>query len=241
MNLLYLNRNYVNKFAQNYIYCKLQSPVVMSKVYDVYMQTRIDYCSQVYYPGKESLIKTMENAVNSFWKLCSRGEPPEKFMPPGLRLIFTDLVFVHKIVHGNSVIKYEDIYKVKQNVNQNVMGEQSYSREKQIVIPKHCLQISRYRFSFRTRKFWNAVPSEFKNLKLENFKKKLKEHMLSNKNKYLNLSRSFNIVGEVNEKKKKKKRNGQNVSKFRQWLKDKRLSDNSMEKKRAVAKKTKEK
>ena len=204
----------------------------MSKVYSVYMQSRIDYCSQVYYPGKESLIKSMENAVNSFWKLSTQGKPPENFMSPGLRLIYTDLVFVHKIAHGNSVIKYEEIFKVKQNINPNVMGEQTFFRGKQMVIPKYRLQIARCRFSFRTRRYWNIVPIELKNLKLTNFKVKLKKYILANKQKFLNLSRSCNIVGEVEEKKVKKKKNGQNERKFKKWQKDKRLSDNSTEKKR---------
>ena len=199
----------------------------MSKVYNVYMQSRLDYCSQVYYPGKESLIKSIESAVNSFWNLSTQGKPPENFMSPGLRLIYTDLVFVHKIVHGNSVIKYEDNFKVKQQVSPKVMGEQTIFRGNQIVIPKYRLQIARYRFSFRTRRYWNIVPDELKNLKLANFKVKLKKYILLNKQKFLNLSRSYNIVGEVVEKRVKKKKGCQ---KFRTWQKDKRLSDAPAEK-----------
>jgi hypothetical protein len=148
-------------------------------------------------------------------------------MSPGLRLIYTDLVFVHKIVHGNSVIKYEDNFKVKQQVSPKVMGEQTIFRGNQIVIPKYRLQIARYRFSFRTRRYWNIVPDELKNLKLANFKVKLKKYILLNKQKFLNLSRSYNIVGEVVEKRVKKKKGCQ---KFRTWQKDKRLSDAPAEK-----------
>ena len=144
-------------------------------------------------------------------------------MSPGLRLIYTDLVFVHKIVHGNSVIKYEDIFKVKQQVSPKVMGEQTIFRGNQIVIPKYRLQIARYRFSFRTRRYWNIVPDELKSLKLSNFKVKLKKYLLKNKQKFLNLSRSYNIVGEVEKKRVKKKKVFHKANK---WQRVNRLSDN---------------
>jgi hypothetical protein len=92
-----IKRNFANR-----------NPELMSKVYNTYIQTRVDYCSQVYYPGKESLIRSIESAVRSYWKIGTNGKPPENIMSPSLRLNFTDLVFVHKIVNGNSVIKYED-------------------------------------------------------------------------------------------------------------------------------------
>ena len=127
-----IKRNFANR-----------NPELMSKVYNTYIQTRVDYCSQVYYPGKESLIRSIESAVRSYWKIGTNGKPPENIMSPSLRLIFTDLVFVHKIVNGNSVIKYEDIFKIKQNINPKVLEEQLIFRDKQMVIPKYRLQIAR--------------------------------------------------------------------------------------------------
>ena len=215
-----VRRNFINK-----------SPETMAKIYNVYMQSRLDYCSPVYFPGKESLIKSIESAVDSFWKLSTKGEPPENFMSPGLRLIFTDLVLIHKIANGNSVIKYEEIFKIKQQVSPKEIGEQTVLfvkdrvilRGNQIVIPKFRLQVARHRFSFRTRRYWNIVPDELKSLKLSNFKEKLKKHLLKNKQKFLNLSRTYNIVGEVEKKKVKKKKVFQKNTK---WYRTNRLGDN---------------
>ena len=90
-----------------------RSPEILVKIYNTYVQSRLDYCSQVWYPGKESLIRPIENAVKTFWKLGSSGVPPKDFMLPSLRLIFTDLVLFHKIVHEKSVIKFEEKFQVK--------------------------------------------------------------------------------------------------------------------------------
>jgi hypothetical protein len=152
-------------------------------------------------------------------------------MSPGLRLIFTDLVLVHKIANGNSVIKYEDIFKIKQQVSPKEIGEQTILfvkdrvllRGNQMMIPKFRLQVARHRFSFRTRRYWNIVPDELKSLKLSNFKEKLKKYLLKNKQKFLNLSRSYNIVGEVEKKRVKKKKVFQKNNK---WQRVNRLSDN---------------
>ena len=222
-----IRRNFANR-----------NPEILIKVYNTYIQTRVDYCSQVYYPGKESLIRSIESAVRSFWKLGTNGKPPENIMSPSLRLIFTDLVFVHKIVHVNSMIKYEDIFKIKQNINPKVLEEQLIFRDKKMVIPKYRLQIARYRFSFRTRRYWNSVPKELKVLKLEKFKTELKKHILSKKQKFLNLGLDYNVVGEIVEKKKRKK-NGQkrSLQKVKKWLrpkKENRLGVNLVGKKRCL-------
>jgi hypothetical protein len=118
----------------------------------------------------------------------------------------------------------EDIFKIKQQVSSKVMGEQTILlRGNQIVIPKFRLQVARYRFSFRTRRYWNIVPDELKSLKLSNFKVKLKKYLLKNKQKFLNLSRSYNIVGEVEKKRVKKKKV---LQKNNKWQRVNRLSDN---------------
>ena len=215
-----IRRNFANR-----------SPEILVKIYSTYVQTRLDYCSQVWYPGKESLIRSIENAVKSFWKLGRSGMPPKDFMPPSLRLIFTDLVFFHKIVHGKSVIKFEDIFKVKPQINPEVIEEQSLFRDKKMGIPKYRLKIARYRFSFRTRTYWNSIPKALKVMKLGKFKEELKKHILSNRQKFLNLGLSYNVVGEIIEKKKRKK-NGQSERKFKKWsrpLKEKRFSVNLAE------------
>jgi hypothetical protein len=123
------------------------------------------------------------------------------------------------------VIKYEDIFKIKQNVNPKVLVEQSIFRDKKMVIPKYRLQIARYRFSFRTMRYWNNVPKEIKVMKLEKFKIELKKYILSKKQKFLNLGLDYNVVGEIVEKKKRKK-NGQkrSLQKVKKWLRPKKVN-----------------
>ena len=73
-------------------------------------------------------------------------------------------------------------------------------------------------------------------MKLGKFKEELKKHILSNRQKFLNLGLSYNVVGEIIEKKKRKK-NGQSERKFKKWsrpLKEKRFSVNLAEKKQCL-------
>jgi hypothetical protein len=69
-------------------------------------------------------------------------------------------------------------------------------------IPKWRLQISRQKFSFRTRFYWNFLPLRIRELKPSLFKNELEKHLKANRQSYLNFSRNYNIVGEEEEDKK---------------------------------------
>ena len=51
-------------------------PEILKKIYVVYVQSRIDYGSAIYYPGIEKLVKPIENIVNRYWKLSPTRKPP---------------------------------------------------------------------------------------------------------------------------------------------------------------------
>ena len=97
----HVRRNFVNR-----------DPKTMQKIYGTYMQPSIDYVSSVYHPGTDSLLKSITNAADSFWKLCTSKNPHEKYMEPRLRLIMNDLVFIHNMVHGKSVLDFEKMFKL---------------------------------------------------------------------------------------------------------------------------------
>jgi uncharacterized phage-associated protein len=69
-------------------------------------------------------------------------------------------------------------------------------------IPKWRLQISRQKFSFRTRFYWNFLPLRIRELKPSLFKNELEKHLKANRQSYLNFSRNYNIIGEDEEDKK---------------------------------------
>ena len=157
----------------------------MQKIYNTYIQSRIDYCSAVYHPGSESLLKPITKAVNAFWKLCSRDTPHENFMNPRLRLILNDLVFFHNIAHGKSVIDYKTMFKTSSPISPEVIKEESKFRDKKLCIPKWRLNIARLTFSFRVRSYWNLIPKNIKLMKAAKFKPEVKKYILDNERKFL--------------------------------------------------------
>ena len=52
-----------------------RSPEILMKIYNTYVHSRLDYCSQVWHTGVESIIRPIEKAVRTFWKLGSSGVP----------------------------------------------------------------------------------------------------------------------------------------------------------------------
>ena len=120
-------------------------------IYGTYMQPSIDYVLSVYHPGTDSLLKSITNAADSFWKLCTSKNPHEKYMEPRLRLIMNDLVFIHNMVHGKSVLDFEKMFKLPSPISPKAIRDGAKFRNKKISIPRWRLKLSRLRFSFRSR------------------------------------------------------------------------------------------
>ena len=91
-------------------------PEILKKVYLVYIQSRIDYGSAVYYPGIEKLVRPIENIVNRYWKLSPTRNPPADFVSPQMRMIENDLKIVHKMYKGTYALKYEEVFKTNREI-----------------------------------------------------------------------------------------------------------------------------
>ena len=176
------------------------TPEIQKKIYAIYFQSRIDYCSPIYNPGVEHLLKPIVKIVNTFWKLGSSRLPPKEFIGPQLRMIQTDLKLVHKMYKGESVLNFEDIFKTNRKFEKGLKTR--HEEQKLMPIPKWRLQISRQKFSFRTRFYWNFLPLRIRELKPSLFKNELEKHLKANRQSYLNFSRNYNIIGEDEEDKK---------------------------------------
>ena len=209
------------------ISCKIRrniisrDPDIMQKVYNGWAQSRIDYVSVVYNPSTEALLAPITKSANSFWKLCSSGKPHEKFIEPRVRLIINDLIMFHNISTGRSPLDFKSIFKTTSPTDPEMILKNVRFRNKKIVIPKLRLQLSRLSFSFRVRPYWNLLPNEFKTMKQQKFKSEVKDYILKNKQKFLNIGlRDYNIVGETAVKEVRKKKNSlplRSGRKYKKW------------------------
>ena len=179
-------------------------PEILKKIYLIYIQSRIDYGSAIYYPGVEKLVKPVENIVQRYWKLSPTRKPPANLMSPQMRMIENDLKIVHKMYKGNYALKYEEIFKTNREIEKEFITRKNETND--LPIPKWRLTIARQKFSFRTRPGWNFIPTRIRELKESLFKIEIKKHILDNEQTYRNFTRDHNIVGgtERNETQKKK-------------------------------------
>ena len=179
-------------------------PEILKKIYTIYIQSRIDYGSVIYYPGLEKLVKPIENIVQSYWKLSPSRKPPPNFISPQMRMIENDLKIVHKMYKGKYALKYNDIFKTNREIEREFTTRKSETND--LPIPRWKLTIARQKFSFHTRPSWNFIPTRIRELKESLFKIEIKKHIADNEQTYRNFTRDHNIVGgtERNESHKKK-------------------------------------
>ena len=184
------------------ITCKIRrniisrDPKIMQMVYNGWAQSRIDYVSCVYNPGSDSLLKPITRAANSFWKICTSDEPHPKYVEPRIRLIINDLVMFHKMALGKSALDFEAMFKTPSPLDPQEILKKAKFRDNKIVIPKLRLTLSRQCFNFRVRPYWNLLPNDIKSMKPTKFKNEIKEHILKNKQTFLNIGlKDYNIVG----------------------------------------------
>ena len=177
----------------------------MQMVYNGWAQSRIDYVSCVYNPGSASLLQPITNAANSFWKICSSDEPHPKYVEPRIRLIINDLVQFHKMAIGKSALDFETMFKTPSPLDPQEILKKAKFRDNKIIIPKLRLTLSRQCFNFRVRPYWNLLPNEIKIMKEAKFKTEIKEHILKNKQLFLNIGlKDYNIVGGTTKQVRKK-------------------------------------
>ena len=177
---------------------------ILKKIYVVYIQSRIDYGSVVYYPGVEKSVKPIENIIERYWKLSPTRKPPTDFVSPQIRMIENDLKIVHKMYKGTYALKYEEVFKTNREIEKDFNTRKNETND--LPIPKWRLIIARQKFSFRTRPSLNFVPTRIRKLKESLFKVEIKKHLKENKQTYQNFTREHNIIegSEINENQKRK-------------------------------------
>ena len=97
---------------------------------------------------------------------------------------------------NRSSLDFETLFKISDaNTRQ--------SANKKLKIPKWRLQFARFRFSFRTRLYWNFLPVKIREMTAGSFKIEAKKHICENKQEYLNFGLKFNIVDTDEDEEKK--------------------------------------
>jgi hypothetical protein len=156
------------------------TPALLKAYYQVYVTPVLIYCSQVWNPGNEAQLKDIEKAVEIFWRLSKKG-PPKDHISPRLHLLILDLNYVKKLWDGKSVINFDEMFKTP------VMSNSRPNDEEHLGLVFKKLNISRRKFSYRTRAYWNLLPKDIRYLTYSGFKTKAKEYVLKNSRKFLNL------------------------------------------------------
>ena len=170
---------------------------LMIKFYWTYMIPRQINCCQVWQPMAEILLRPLNEAVKSYWKLNKargpNGGPPPDFLEPSLHFILIDQIFVHKIYRGDSKLDFDSLFKICDSNNRQ-------GTHRLLKLPKWRLQFSRYKLSFRAVVSFNFLPTGTRELSPTLFKEAAKLPILENRQEYLNMTLSFNIVGNKSNK-----------------------------------------
>jgi hypothetical protein len=166
------------------------TPALLKKYYQVYIMPALIYCSQVWNPGSEVQLRAIENAVEMFWRLSKNG-PPTDHISPRLQLLILDLNFVKKLWNRKSVLNFDEIFQTP------VLSNYHPHDDEHLGAIFKSLNISRSKFSYRTRAYWNLLPKDIRHLTYTGFKSKAKEYVLKYSRKFLNLG---NKDKEVNHK-----------------------------------------
>ena len=155
------------------------TPTILQKFYQVYIIPALIYCSQIWNPATETSLRDIERAVNSFWKLSKSG-PPKDHIPPRLLLIILDLNYVKKLKDGSHVLEFDKIFETSK-----YKTEREDVEDKLPMIRKD-LEVSRLTFSYRTRKYWNKLPKQIRDMTYTGFKTSAKDFVMNNAREFLN-------------------------------------------------------
>ena len=156
------------------------TPTILKKFYQVYVIPALIYCSQIWNPASEVLLRDVEKAVNTFWKLSKMG-PPKDHIPPRLLLIILDLNYVKKLKDGNHVLDFDKIFEtVKYKTERDDV-------EDKLPIIRKDLEVSRLNFSYRTRQYWNKLPKQTRDMTYSGFKTSTKDFVMNNAREFLNV------------------------------------------------------
>ena len=156
------------------------TPTLLKKYYQVYILPALTYCSQVWNPGNETQLRDVEKAVKNFWRLSKYG-PPNDHIPPRLLLIILDLNYVKKLKDGNHVLDFDDIFETDK-----YRVDREDAEDKLPTIRKN-LNVSRTKFSYRARAYWNMIPYSIRSLTYSGFKIQAKAYVMDHSREFLNI------------------------------------------------------
>ena len=95
----FTRRNFVNR-----------SPEVLRLLYNAFFLCRLGFVS-IIWNTSESAIKPIVREFKAFWRLSPSGKPPNDILWPKEQLLLNDIVFMWKIVHKQSPIRFEKYWQ----------------------------------------------------------------------------------------------------------------------------------
>ena len=125
-------------------------------------------------------MRDVEKAVKNFWRLSKYG-PPNDHIPPRLLLIILDLNYVKKLKDGNHVLDFDDIFETDK-----YRVDREDAEDKLPTIRKN-LNVSRTKFSYRARAYWNMIPYSIRSLTYSGFKIQAKAYVMDHSREFLNI------------------------------------------------------
>ena len=127
-------------------------------------------------------------------------------------MIENDLKIVHKMYKNEYPLKYDEIFQSNREYERNFLTRQE--KNKDLPIPKWQLTIAKQKFSFRTRFYWNFLPSYIRELKTSLYKPALKKFLTKNKQTFLNFSRNYNMINRYEDNNKEEVLNDTSKNNF---------------------------
>ena len=152
--------------SRNY---QIRTKAILEKLYTTYFVPQINYCSQQYNTNMDSHLREIETEIRKFWKLSKTKVRPSKIMGLKEQLIYNDLKQLHKIRHGKSAIEFADFFMI--------MSLQMRTNE-EIEKKKFNHSFAQHTFGRRVQKYWNLLPLETHNRRIEGFKTEIKAIMI---------------------------------------------------------------
>lgn len=161
---------------------------LLTRFYNAYIVPKFTYCCQVWQPGEEKYLRGINQAVAKYWKMnkCRgpRGGPPPNILIPTLQYILIDMIFVHRMLHGEMKLVFEDYFEFREGTTR---------QNGKLNLPKYGLKFNKHKLTYRAAAFFNMLPTEYYDLPKTLFKKAAKAHILDNQELYLNLTRDISI------------------------------------------------
>ena len=101
-----------------------------------------------------------------------------------------DLNYVKKLYDGKSVLSFNEIFKTP------VSNNYRPNEEEIIGIQRHRLKLARYRFSHRTKNYWNRLPIEIRQMSYGRFKNEVVKFVTENGQAFLNFGDKNPVIGK---------------------------------------------